>query len=251
MADKLDRFKNLERAREGGEAPSPSPSKHPTGRFEAMENEPAQLEARGTSESLKRFKPAEERPLELASGGASAQPFMRCMKCEADNTNFAARCFNCGDDLTSEPQKAFNDRFWEKRLAADAEEREGEAERASAREAEETRQRRLIAEAQVTAAKEMAEHERFRVESSLRGTPGDGTGFFSSWTPLGIRLLRGIDSPLIRLGVVVGAVGVPAILVAASSPGHTAFRVGLVGFGILGFLLTPPTLLFWRRRYWW
>lgn len=249
MADKLDRFKNLERAREGGEARSPSPNRHPTGRFEAMENEPAQVEARGTSESLKRFKPAEERPLELATVGAQ-QPFMRCMKCEADNTNFAERCFNCGDDLTTDAQRTFNDRFWEKRQAAEAEDRQAAAERESARAEDEARQRKELADLKVKAATELAAAERLRVQASLGGSP-DLESSFGGWTPYGVRILQRIQNPLVRLGVIVGSVGVPAVLVASSSPGHTAFRVGLAGFGILAFLLTPPLLLFRRRRYWW
>src|SRR5438309_1494463 len=71
-----------------------------------------------------RFAPEEPRPpgsgIETDEEPADAQPFMRCARCEADNTRFADRCTNCGTALHTPEQELYNRQLGTKRPVAAA-----------------------------------------------------------------------------------------------------------------------------------
>jgi hypothetical protein len=46
-----------------------------------------------------------------------AQPFMRCLHCQADNSRFAETCSVCGARLHSVQQEAYNKTLWAQRRA--------------------------------------------------------------------------------------------------------------------------------------
>jgi hypothetical protein len=106
MASRFTRFLRLERPRESpGEAPK-------------LVNE-----QRFEHEEIERLR--EERRRQFASGVETldehpdAQPFARCAVCEADNSKYALRCTNCGANLNTPEQRAFNAKLWEARKAAE------------------------------------------------------------------------------------------------------------------------------------
>lgn len=75
-----------------------------------------------------RFAPEEPRApgsgIETDEEPADAQPFLRCARCEMDNTRFADRCVNCGAPLHTPEQDVYNRQLWQKRRAEAAAERE-------------------------------------------------------------------------------------------------------------------------------
>jgi hypothetical protein len=110
MANRLTRFLRLERPREArGDEPTLANEQ----RFE----DDAEAE-------IRRLR--EERRMQFASGVETleehpdAQPFARCAVCEADNSRYALRCTICGANLNTPEQRAFNEKLWEARRAAEA-----------------------------------------------------------------------------------------------------------------------------------
>src|SRR5919199_5797382 len=152
MAGRLTRFLNLERPRRAGE-----PAHHQvatTGRFTG--------DASGMA-------------LERDVG---KQPFLRCPRCEADNSRFPERCANCQAPLGGDDVRAWNEKLWEERQAQLAQER-AVLER-SRTEQQLPEQNRMLGEA---LAREIGERERARLGWWW------WSGGLPDPTPIGVRLL--------------------------------------------------------------
>ncbi len=237
MSERRRRFEKVEKRRT---ASAPAASQRTAGRFDAVEargEAPPASVAPGTAGD--RFRAPAERLPEVESRRGGAQPFVRCARCETDNTIYTAICFNCQADLGTPEQRAFNERLWALRQDQAAQEEKllaqhrEEQERA---EAEETRARRKLAEEM---AREVGDLERARLDRSL----GDGYGWRwgELWggQALGFRLLNRIGDPRLRLAVIGGLVAAPALLGLAVSP-----RYGLALFVVeLSFFLRPNARL--------
>jgi len=209
MAGRLTRFLNLERPHRPGEAP-----KHEVATKARFTGEPSGM------------------ALEPDLG---EQPFLRCPRCEADNSRYAARCLNCQAPLTGEDVRAWNERLWAERKAAQAQEQP--AARAQ-RETALLEQHRLLGEA---LAREVAERERTRL-SWWSGA--------EDFTPVGVRLLSLF--PTTRGRVLGGAVAFAAFLGGAITAFVARKHPMLQGAGFVVALLmvvlfTPNT----RYRRWW
>ena len=256
--DRLRRFRNIERARPpGSEAP---PAEVPE-RFRRVEGPGGpEGEPAVPGSATDRFRPPLQRPLEVAEPDEGQQPFRRCVRCEADSARFADVCQNCGADLRTPEQEAFNDRLWARRRAEAADEARANAERAAERDrlaAEEKRARQAL-------AAEMARMEAGRVRGELdrargrerwgrwRGCEPDpgSLGDAPPRAPLGLRLLRAIRSPVLRVAAILAAVALPAALIAAGRSGGGLRVAGMVLVAILLGLVTPSRYG-WRRRRWW
>src|SRR5213075_46124 len=100
MGGRLTRFLNLERPRKPGETPPHGVANE--ARF--REERRAQLES----------------GIEVETGDAAEQPFLRCPVCEADNTKFAVKCINCQGRLDTDDVRVWNVTFWRQRVAEQA-----------------------------------------------------------------------------------------------------------------------------------
>ncbi|HTO95688.1 MAG TPA: hypothetical protein VMK66_01485 [Myxococcales bacterium] len=216
MAGRLTRFLNLERPRAPGEKPHEVATR---GRFTG---EPPEL--------------AVERDF-------GDQPFLRCPRCQTDNSRYAQRCGSCATPLDSEEAQAFNDRLWTERKAERAREEVALRQRRPS-EAELLQQNRMLGEA---LAREVGQREWNRL-SFL----GWGSGGYYDPTPIGFRLLSLL--PSLQAKIVAGALAVVtfigAVTAALAGRGHP--RVQGAGFvvGVLLLLLFTPNLPR-RRRWWW
>ncbi len=103
MAGRFTRFLRLERPHQRGEQQTPVAN-------------------------AERFAPEEPRApgsgIETDEEPADAQPFLRCARCEMDNTRFARQCANCGASLLTPEQELYNRQLWQKRRAEAAAEQE-------------------------------------------------------------------------------------------------------------------------------
>lgn len=131
MADeRLSRFRILERVRR---EPARGPHARPSGRFEALEKPGTTVAAEsaagsadiplahsphpaGMIEGPQRVAPPSS-GLELASLRPEDQPFVRCVRCEGDNSPFVDGCTHCGTPLHTSEQRTFNERLWAARKA--------------------------------------------------------------------------------------------------------------------------------------
>ena len=96
----------------------------------------------------------------------------------------------------------------------------------------------------------MARREATRVDGVLGGGTGTGDAGLESSTPWGVRLLRIIRNPYARLGAAVGAIAVPVLMIALSSP-HSGWRAAGMLLGmLLAGLFMPPGWSRYRRRWW-
>jgi len=254
--DKLSRFRILEKSRnqpasgQGAQSPSPSQS----ARFGALEKkaEPG-APAAGPPSLAERFGPAGGPPprslqdlqqaaeapsgLELAQANPTDQPFVRCMRCEADNNAWSMSCGQCGTNLNSDEQRAFNERLWAQRRAEKQKEDE-EIARAKAAQrvpALEPGAQRELAE---KLAQEVSRSTRDRLEiDGMRDgfSSGGGLGFHSHGYGRNylVAWLYERIPPGVRTALMVVALGVPLLL--------TCFQrtraVGFVGFLFVGLLL--------------
>lgn len=106
MAGRLSRFLRLERKR-------PPRDRKPSAVLQRERFEPPL-----TAEHQERFEPPPTTGVELAAPEPEgAQPFVRCVFCEHDNSRFDARCRSCGQALDGDEQRAFNERLWTGRQA--------------------------------------------------------------------------------------------------------------------------------------
>ena len=263
IRDRFRRFRNIERPRRPEDEP---PQAGPSGRFQRVEGPggAGTGEPRIPASATDRFRPPVERPLEVAEPVEGVQPFRRCARCEMDNARFAEACQNCGADLRTPEQEAFNERLWARRREEAAEEARVLAERAAERErlAEEERK------ARVAMATEMARMEADRVEGELGRAEGRerwGRGWGRDpgfpydpdepWggpprAPVGLRWLRAIRNPLLRIAVIVVAVAVPVLLFVLGARGGSARFAGLMILVVLLGLLSPPRWRYRRRGFW-
>lgn len=171
--------------------------------------------------------PPEERPLRVLPD--EPVPFVRCCVCRADSHVAARSCPNCGSDLGTPVQRAFNEA-----LARDYERRRDE-ERADADEVRATREQ---AEREARAAQRQAFEELLRIERGLGRAPGSGDE-----APIGLRLARRIRDPRLRLVALVSAVVVPAAFILLG-----AAPIGLLLLGLVAAAFAPRRVrgLFWR-----
>src|SRR2546428_8518450 len=86
------------------------------------------------------------------------QPFLRCPRCEADNTRYAERCVNCQGLLVGEEVRAWNERLWAERQGQRAQEHAALQE--SRTQQEMLQQNRMLGEA---LAREVGERGRARL----------------------------------------------------------------------------------------
>jgi hypothetical protein len=229
-SERLRRFLKLERARPGGAGPvDPLPD---DGRFEHIGEEPAPAPATPIpQEATDRFRPAPERPLQTAALPAGAQPFTRCVRCQADSTVYAERCQGCGAPLDTPEQRAFNERLWADRVAALEEERRMLAGREAQRRDEAEERARVRREAE----EETARAVKARVEAELdAGGLGGGEGSVREGDRPG-RLAE-------RWRVAAVAFVVVAVTLAVAAPRRGAWAA----MGSIGILLAVATAL-WRR----
>jgi hypothetical protein len=164
------------------------------------------------------------------------QPFLRCPRCEADNSRFADRCFNCQEILTGEDVRAWNEQLWERRRAESA--REQVQAQESRSQGEILRQNRMLGEA---LAREVGQRERARLSWSSGG---------HDFTPVGVRLLWLL--PTARARVWAGAAAAAAFFaaggVALMARGHPMAQAGGAVVALLLLVLFAPNA---RYRRWW
>jgi len=243
---RLKRFLHLESPRrESPRAPAPQAE----ARFDRMEPPGDPAVAAGSPAAQDRFRAPPERPLELAQAPAGSQPFVRCARCETDNSLYASICASCQADLGTEEQRVFNERLWAARREEATRQEAALAERERERgriAAEELEARRQLAAAM---ARQEAERVRERLGEATWGGMGRGWGRDGSgWTPLGIRLLRLIPDPRVRLAVGGTALALPVLLLVASPSGSWLRLAGALLL-LLDLVLLAPGGVF--REPWW
>jgi hypothetical protein len=218
MAGRLTRFLNLERPRRPGEAPH-----HEVATTARFKGEPSGM------------------ALEKDHG---EQPFLRCPRCEADNSRFERRCINCQAPLDGEDVRDWNEKLWAARRAQAAQERAQVAQRHAQRtltEEELLQQNRMLGEA---LAREIGERERVRL--------GWGSTGFDDSTPIGVRLLSLLPTTSARVmaGLIIGGVFLGCAVLAYSGPRHSPLRIaGFVVDLVLVLLFSPNVPRY--RRWWW
>ncbi|HEY6910109.1 MAG TPA: hypothetical protein VI356_12115 [Myxococcales bacterium] len=164
------------------------------------------------------------------------QPFLRCPRCEADNTRYAERCQNCQAPLGGEDVRAWNERFWTARQAADPGKTEpGQTSTPDAQ--------RLLGEA---IAREVGERERARLSWWSPESTHDST-------PLGVRLLAML--PTRRTRVTLAALTMATFAAAAWAALDGSHRPAVRGAGLvismlLLLLFTPNLPRRGHRRDW-
>jgi hypothetical protein len=247
--DGLRRFLHLERPRPAGAEEPHRPDA--AGRFDGVRRPPAGPgpHPAGTGASLERFGPEPEPSIQLADPVDGAAAATRCMRCGAENGAFATRCVGCEADLDTPQQHAFSEKLWARRQEDRAREEAALAERHRMLEraqAEEARARRELSEATVREVGD-AERRRLEVEDARSGW---GTGWGGGWegsSPAGLRLLRLISSPRLRIAVAVAAFAVPVVLLVVPSPG--ARQGGILLLLVMVSLFAPPSWARRRRRW--
>jgi hypothetical protein len=116
--DRFQRFRHLERPRTDRAGAPADASPGTEERFEALEERtPGDLPDAGSEGQLDRFRPAAERPLELATTTEGELPFIRCARCQTDHNRSVSVCANCGADLQTAEQRAFNAKLAAERRA--------------------------------------------------------------------------------------------------------------------------------------
>lgn len=171
--DRFKRFLHLERPRKPGADAPRDQGPSTGGRFGSLEERKPPAAAATVSEGhLDRFRPAAERPLEVVQAAAGELPFTRCAGCQMDHNRAATFCANCGADLRTEEQRAFNARLAEERRAQGAVEAAQVAELERARqdaELDAAKAKRAMAE---TLAREVGNAERRRLDAEGLGDFG-------------------------------------------------------------------------------
>jgi hypothetical protein len=215
MAGRLTRFLNLERPRRPGEMPQHEVAT--AGRFTG-------------SPSGMALQP-----------DVGEQPFVRCPRCEADNSRYAERCSNCQAPLDGDDVRAWNEKLWADRQAQLAQ--EGAAVAQARTEGDVLAQNRMLGEA---LAREVGERERARL-SWWRWSGG-----LQDPTPIGVRLLAMLPTMRARIigGAVAAAAFVGALVLAFESRGHPRLQGTGFAVAVLLLLLFAPNVPR-SRRWWW
>lgn len=158
------RFDRLERERSQPGAPAARPSVEARFGGGADQADTEAGPARSGGEAARFEEPESPERIRVLDTDAG-QAFVRCVGCRADNFVNATHCGECGADLLTPAQRAFNEALWRKLCADKAEED---------REVEALRERRAVAE------REQAEAMRLRQQIELdlerrreRGLPLD------------------------------------------------------------------------------
>jgi hypothetical protein len=169
-----------------------------------------------------RFREPPARAPDVATPAPGAQPFVRCYRCETDNSVYAERCSTCSAELDTPEQRRFNETLWADRQQ-EAQRLEDEVRRlreASAKAEEEAyRARRQMGE---LIAREVGRRERDRFdghdETWGRGRTGWETGgpIERDRRPIGLRLLLSIQDPGRRLLAIAAVISVFVFLLAAA-----------------------------------
>jgi hypothetical protein len=210
MAGRLTRFLNLERPHRQDDGPKHEVAT--TGRFTG------------------------EPPTMALERDFGDQPFLRCPRCEADNSRYAEKCQNCSAPLTGEDVRAWNDKLWTERKAL-----EQQAAATGAKSAEALLlQNRLLGEA---LAREVGARERTRLSWWMDTTPDS--------TPIGVRLLSFLPTTGARVlaGGLAFALFVGSVTTALAARGHPKLQgVGFFAAMALIVLFAPNVP---RRRRWW
>src|SRR5688572_19253679 len=193
---RLDRFLRLEKSRP--RRAEPEPVLGAGGRFAGGDRPQgsAQAEPAGSGVEMDRFSgepaPQEKAIAVLADDGG--QPFIRCRNCRTDNYLTAVHCSFCQADLTTPPQRAYNEALWQRHTAEKADvQRHVEALAASQREANEA------------ALAAIRRSRVFELETTAEERENE--------PPLGVRLARRIRDPRLRLAVLIVIGVVPLYLV--------------------------------------
>jgi hypothetical protein len=214
MAGRLTRFLKLERPRRPDETP----------------HHEVATAARFTG-------PPSGMALEMDRG---EQPFLRCPRCEADNTRYADRCLNCQAPLDGDDVRAWNERLWAERQAQLRQEHA--ALQQGRTEQELVEQNRLLGEA---LAREVAQRE----EARLSWWWNDGV---RDPTPIGVRLLGLL--PTARARIIAAALAVASFvgagLLAFGARGHPRVQIAGFAIGLLLLVLFSPNLPRYRRWWW-
>jgi len=254
-SERFRRFLNLEKPRPGPQDEHVPPEKQRFGNVE-MPSPPAAPPAPPVPrQATDRFREPGEQPLDVVESRGDAQPFVRCAHCEMDNSIYAGSCQNCGADLSTPHQRAFNERLWAERRKQDAQEESLLAER------EKERQRMAAAEASARRelATEMAQREAERVRGELEDPRWGGSGGWGrrpwDWgngggdpTPTGIRLLRLIPNPVLRIVAGVASVALPILFLIAGRRGSGLQIAGMMLL-VLVIGLCSPGYRYYRRRW--
>lgn len=227
MTSKFSRFLHLERSRGERTAPAePSPLQN-GGRFEAVGGpQEAPPSASVPEAHLERFRG--EAPLGIVDPSQKADHFPRCGSCQAENGAFAKECAQCGADLTTPQQRAYNEQLRQSRQQAEAQAREAAV--------------ALHAERQRQEAEKQADAERYvRLlrEARQREQTGGWWKTVKQHGSIGHWVLSFIPNPALRW-VAFGGLLLPVGLLYLFGEGMTE----LVGFFLLLVLLglfLPPT----------
>jgi hypothetical protein len=227
MTSKFSRFLHLERSRAERPA-SEEPSQLQNGnRFSAVAGPQAAPQATSVPEAhLERFRG--EAPLALADPAQKAEHFPRCGSCEADNSAFARECSQCGADLTTPQQRAYNEQLQQTRQQEAAQAREAAL-------AFEEQRKRAEAEKQEDAER----YARLLKQTREQEQTGGWWRTIGQHGSIGMWLLSLLPHPLIRWGVLGIAVLVPFLLYVFGK-GMTRLTAMFLGLVML-VLFLPPT----------
>ncbi|HYS07271.1 MAG TPA: hypothetical protein VEP66_00955 [Myxococcales bacterium] len=211
MAGRLTRFLNLERPHRPGDAPKHEVAT--TGRFTG------------------------EPPTMALERDFGDQPFLRCPRCEADNSRYAEKCQNCSAPLTGEDVRAWNEKLWAERKALEAQQQSAAT---GAKSAEALLlQNRMLGEA---LAQAVGARERARLSWWMGATQDS--------TPIGVRLLSFLPTTGARVlaGVLAFALFIGSVTTAIAARGHPKLQgVGFVAAMAVIVLFAPNVP---RRRRW-
>jgi hypothetical protein len=187
----------------------------------------SQAPALGSPERFSPEPPLEERPLRVLQD--DVMPFVRCCVCRADSHVAALTCPNCGSDLGTPVQRAFN-----QALARDYQQRRVEEEE----DADEVRAARARADREAREAQRQALDSLLRMKRGQAGIPGRTDGD----PPIGLRLARRIHNPRLRLAALVSGAAAPLALIVGGAP-----QVGLPLLALVAAAFAPRRV---RRMIW-
>ena len=229
------RFLHLERDRPRREEPEGKTRTEVHERFrDAPRSETTPGEQPG-SVTTGRFQADESSGLAL-DDSPHAVTFQRCIQCGADNSRFVEWCERCGGSLTTPEQRAPQVQLELEQSRARQEEDAGLAQLHATRAAEVQAQQEAVHSAALELGRALANRERDREEAVL----GEDA-YPRRRGPLAPRLLKQIPDPRVRMGVMVGGIGL--LLVPWFLHGAAAFDLRFASLSLFVALFAP-----WRPR---
>jgi hypothetical protein len=230
MSSKFSRFLHLERSRGERTAPTEPTQLQNGNRFEGVAGPREAPQSASVPEAhLERFKG--EAPLGLVDPVQKAEYFPRCGSCLAENGAFAKECGQCGADLTTPQQRAYNEQLRQSRQQEEARVREEIA-------ALEQERKRLEAERQQDAER----YAQLLKQTLKQEQAGARWQAMAQHGSIGLWLLSLIPHPGVRWGVLTAAILMP-LLLWRFGRGTTRFVAAVLGFLLLVLLLP-------HRRRW-